>query len=140
VDGAIHRKGGPAILEACRKIRKTQFPDGLPTGQAVVTEAGRLPSRYVIHTVGPVWRGGASGEAELLASAYRESMKKAAELKAERVVFPAISTGVYGYPQDKAANIAFTTVEEFLAEQNYPKRVTLIFFVRGDADAFLKAL
>jgi O-acetyl-ADP-ribose deacetylase (regulator of RNase III) len=105
VDGAIHRAGGPAILAECRRIRADLFPDGLPTGQAVATTAGNLPARWVIHTVGPVYRGSPT-DAELLASAHRTSIARARELGARSVAFPAISTGVYGYPVELAAPIA----------------------------------
>jgi O-acetyl-ADP-ribose deacetylase len=114
VDGAIHQAGGPEILSECIKLRDTQFADGLPTGQAVATTAGELPAGYVIHTVGPVWQGGAKGEAQLLASCYRECLKVASELKLSSIAFPAISTGVYGYPKDAAAKVAITTVVDVL--------------------------
>ena len=106
VDGAIHRRGGPAILEACREIRRTRFPDGLPTGEAVATTAGALPARYIIHTVGPVWRGGHAQEHEQLAQAYRNVLATAAELGARTIALPSISTGVYGFPVEQAAPIA----------------------------------
>jgi len=112
VDGAIHRKGGPTILEECREIRRTRYPDGLPTGEAVATTAGNLPARRVIHTVGPVWRGGDKGESELLASAYRNSFEVAREEGLRTIAFPSISTGAYGYPTDQAADIALRTVRE----------------------------
>ena len=105
VDGAIHRRGGPAILAACRELRATTLPDGLPTGRAVATTAGDLPAQWVIHTVGPVYRG-APRDAELLASAHRQSLAVARQLGARTVAFPAISTGVYGYPVHLAAPIA----------------------------------
>ena len=105
VDGAIHRAGGPAILAECRRIRADLLPDGLPTGQAVATTAGNLPARWVIHTVGPVYRG-SPDDAELLASAHRTSIARARELGARSIAFPAISTGVYGYPVELAAPIA----------------------------------
>ena len=98
VDGAIHRAGGPDILKECKEIRRLRFPDGLPTGQAVITTAGRMAAKYVIHTVGPVWNGGAHGEPGLLASCYRRSLEVAATAGARTIAFPAISTGVYGYP------------------------------------------
>ncbi|HEY2191423.1 MAG TPA: O-acetyl-ADP-ribose deacetylase [Actinomycetospora sp.] len=109
VDGAIHRAGGPAILEACRELRATMLPDGLPTGQAVATTAGRLRATHVIHTVGPVFakREDRSG---LLASAYRESLRVADEVGARTVAFPAVSAGIYGWPMDDAARIAVRTV------------------------------
>jgi O-acetyl-ADP-ribose deacetylase (regulator of RNase III) len=140
VDGAIHRKGGPAIHQACLALRKEQYPDGLNPGQAAVTEAGELPCRYVIHTVGPVWRGGGSGEAEKLASAYRESLMRASELKLETAAFPSISTGVYGYPKALAAEVSYTAVKAFLKANPYPGKVYMIFFNPGDRDQFIRAL
>ena len=126
VDGAIHRAGGPAILEACKEVRRTKYPDGLPTGEAVATTAGNLPAKYVIHTVGPIW-GRCDDECdELLANAYRNSLKTAVELGCDSIAFPAISTGVYGFPADRAAKIAYRTVQEFLKE--HPNMdVTFIF-------------
>lgn len=109
VDGAIHRAGGPAILEACQELRRTTLPDGLPTGQAVATTAGNLPAQWVIHTVGPVYAQG-EDRSHLLASAYRESLRVADEVGARTVAFPAVSAGVYGWPLDDAARIAVTTV------------------------------
>ncbi|MFB7515736.1 O-acetyl-ADP-ribose deacetylase [Streptomyces sp. NPDC056144] len=111
VDGAIHRKGGPEILAACRKLRASHYGKGLPTGQAVATTAGRLPARWVIHTVGPVWiPEDVPARSALLASCYRESLRVADELGARTVAFPAISTGVYGWPMDDGARIAVETV------------------------------
>ena len=109
VDGAIHRRGGPTILEACRELRATTLPEGLPAGQAVATTAGDLPARWVVHTVGPVYAK-SEDRSEVLASAYRESLRVAEELRAETVAFPAISAGVYGWPMDDAARIATETV------------------------------
>jgi O-acetyl-ADP-ribose deacetylase (regulator of RNase III) len=109
VDGAIHREGGPAILEACRELRRTRYPDGLPTGEAVATTAGKLLARWVIHTVGPVYAREAS-PAKLLRSCHAASLRVADELEARTVAFPAISTGVYGYPLEEAAQIAISTV------------------------------
>ncbi|MEM2459623.1 MAG: O-acetyl-ADP-ribose deacetylase, partial [Candidatus Bathyarchaeia archaeon] len=118
VDGAIHRKGGPKILEECKRIRATEYPDGLPTGKAVITTGGNLKAKYVIHTVGPVWRGGKSGEAELLAEAYRNSLKLAVSKGIKTIAFPSISTGAYGYPIDEASRIALSTVKDFLEKEN----------------------
>ncbi|WP_280468240.1 O-acetyl-ADP-ribose deacetylase [Nocardia cyriacigeorgica] len=109
VDGAIHRRGGPAILAACRELRAAHYGKGLPTGHAVATTAGDLPARWVIHTVGPVWSAGDDRSA-LLASCYRESLRVADELGAATVAFPAISTGIFGWPIDDGARIAVETV------------------------------
>jgi O-acetyl-ADP-ribose deacetylase len=111
VDGAIHRRGGPEILAACRELRATRYPDGLPTGQAVATTAGRLPARWVIHTVGPVYARREDRSA-LLASCYRESLAVADELGAATVAFPAVSAGIYRWPLDDAARIAVETVRD----------------------------
>ncbi|HEX6262486.1 MAG TPA: O-acetyl-ADP-ribose deacetylase [Actinomycetota bacterium] len=111
VDGAIHRKGGPAIFEACKRIRAETYPNGLPTGQAVATPAGNLPARWVIHTVGPVYAK-SEDRSELLASCHTESLRVADELGARTVGFPAISTGVYGYPVEEAAPVAIAAVRE----------------------------
>ena len=129
VDGAIHRAGGPAIIEECRRIVAER--GRLPAGQAVITTGGRLPARYVIHTVGPVWRGGGPGEAETLASAYRESLRAAADRGLERVAFPSISTGAYGYPVDRAADVALHAVVDFLQDEDAP--VAEVTFVLYDA-------
>ena len=120
VDGAIHRAGGPAILEECRKI------GGCKTGQAVVTTAGNMPARIVIHTVGPVWNGGSKNEPELLASAYRNSLDRARENNVVTVAFPNISTGIYGYPKDKAARIAIDTVKNY--PHDLPQEVIFVCF------------
>ncbi|MFJ4001937.1 O-acetyl-ADP-ribose deacetylase [Streptomyces sp. NPDC090023] len=109
VDGAIHRRGGPAILAACRELRASRYGGGLPTGEAVATTAGDLPAEWVIHTVGPVWQGPGSDPA-LLASCYRESLRVADEVGARTVAFPAISTGVYRWPAEEAARVAVETV------------------------------
>jgi len=116
VDGAIHRAGGPAILEECKQIVKTLPGRRLPPGQAVITTGGNLPARYVIHTVGPVWRGGQEGEDEVLASAYRSSLSLAKERGLRSVAFPSISTGAYGFPVERAARIALRTLLEFLRQ------------------------
>ncbi|SCK08648.1 O-acetyl-ADP-ribose deacetylase (regulator of RNase III), contains Macro domain [Streptomyces sp. WMMB 714] len=108
VDGAIHRKGGPEILAECRRLRESRYTEGLPTGEAVATTAGRLPARWVIHTVGPVWAK-SEDRSELLASCYRRSLRTARELGARTVAFPAVSTGIYGWPLDDGARIAVAT-------------------------------
>jgi O-acetyl-ADP-ribose deacetylase (regulator of RNase III) len=127
VDGAIHRRGGPAILEECRKIRATEWSQGLPTGKAVITGAGNLKTRYVIHTVGPVWHGGKHGEPELLAQAYQNSLKLAASKGLKTIAFPSISTGAYRYPIEDATKIALKTVKEFLEEDGLDEVVFVLF-------------
>jgi O-acetyl-ADP-ribose deacetylase (regulator of RNase III) len=129
VDGAIHRAGGPAVLAACREIRRTSLPDGLPTGRAVATTGGELPARWVIHTVGPVYAKG-EDRSRLLASCHVESLRVADELGARTVAFPAISTGVYGYPLAEAAPVAIGSVREAMT------RVELVRFVLFGEDAF----
>ena len=129
VDGAIHRKGGPEILAACRALRASHYGKGLRTGQAVATTAGRLPARWVIHTVGPVWSA-TEDRSDLLASCYRESLRVADELGAETVAFPAISTGIYGWPIDDGARIAIDTV------RSTPTTVREIRLVVFDHNAF----
>lgn len=116
VDGAIHRAGGPAILEACRAIRASRWPDGLPTGEAVITPGGNLAARYVIHTVGPVYGRHDGREPELLANCYRNALTLAAGNGLASLAFPAISTGVYGYPADEAAQVASTALRDALTE------------------------
>lgn len=138
VDGAIHRGGGPSILEECKRLRKSRYPDGLPTGDAVVTGAGNLPAKYVIHTVGPVW--GDSGEAEKLAGCYRRTLEEAAKLSLKEVAFPAISTGIYGYPKEEAARVAFAAVRDFLETSKLPETVHFVFFSPRDARVFLDTL
>lgn len=121
VDGAIHRAAGPELLEECRRI------GGCPTGEARITRGYRLPARHVIHTVGPVWRGGGSGEDALLASCYRESLRLAAEHGLRSIAFPAISTGVYGFPAERAARIAVATVLEELAARDFDRVIFCCF-------------
>lgn len=140
VDGAIHRAGGPAIIEECRKIRRDQWRDGLPAGQAVATTGGHLTVRYVIHTVGPIWKGGVYNEAETLSFCYRESLNVARELQAKSIAFPAISTGVYGYPREKAAVVAYQAVNNFLTQNEIPEEVWFVFFTSDDAKVFLNAI
>ncbi len=137
VDGAIHRAGGPAILEECRKIRDRQ--GGCPTGQAVSTTAGRLQATYVIHTVGPVWGGGDRDEDQLLASCYRNSLQLASELGCESVAFPSISTGAYRFPIDRAARIAVQTIAEELPKTGV-KEVRFVLFSSSDFSVYAHAL
>ncbi|MBF6382799.1 O-acetyl-ADP-ribose deacetylase [Nocardia farcinica] len=132
VDGAIHRRGGPAILAECRELCATRYPDGLPTGQAVATTAGELPARWVIHTVGPVWSA-RQDRSDLLASCYRESLRVADELGATTVAFPAISTGIYGWPMDDGARIAVETVR---ATATAVETVRFVLFDRAAYEAF----
>jgi O-acetyl-ADP-ribose deacetylase (regulator of RNase III) len=136
VDGAIHRAGGPEILEECRKIRGLR--GGCPTGEAVITGAGRLDARYVVHTVGPVWQGGGEGEPELLRNAYRNSLKLAAEHNAKTIAFPSISTGVYGYPVEEAANVAITAVRGWVLENEGVREIRFVLFSDEDLAAYEK--
>ena len=140
VDGAIHRGGGEQIRRECGEIRRARYPDGMPTGEAVITGSGRLPADYVIHTVGPVWHGGSRGEPELLRSAYRNSMLLAAQHGVREMAFPAISTGVYGYPPALAAREVHAVIAAGLAAQRLPERVHLLFFSAADRDTFLDAV
>jgi O-acetyl-ADP-ribose deacetylase len=126
VDGAIHRAGGPAILEACRQI--VARIGQLPAGQAVATPAGRLAARYVIHTVGPIWSGGQRGEEEALASCHRECIRVADELQLASVAFPAISTGAYGYPVDQASRTAVRSAAEALGKATHIREVRFVMF------------
>jgi O-acetyl-ADP-ribose deacetylase (regulator of RNase III) len=136
VDGAIHRRGGEEILRACQEIRETLYPGGLPAGEAVLTTAGNLPARYVIHTVGPVW-GRDEPAQELLASCYKKSIRIAAEHSLESVAFPAISTGAYGYPRHQAAAIASSAITEALSRTDAVERVSLVFYSEADLNVFL---
>lgn len=138
VDGAIHRAGGPEILEACKAVRAERYPEGLPTGEAVITTAGRMTARYVIHTVGPVYHGGNSGEAGKLGDCYRNALRIAGEGELATVAFPAISTGVYGYPADEAAAVSSQAIEQALDANPSIRQVRLVFFQEGDAAAFLR--
>ena len=135
VDGAIHRAGGPAILAECQKIREKQ--GGCPTGEAVITTAGRLPAKYVIHTVGPVWRGGEKDESRLLANCYRNSLALAVQNAVKTIAFPNISTGVYRFPKELAAEIALQTVAAFLQENQQIKKVYFVCFDRENYELYL---
>lgn len=131
VDGAIHRAGGPAILEECKEIVKKQ--GRLPTGQAVITTGGNLPAKYVIHTVGPVWGGGKNNEPNLLADCYRNSLKLAKEKGIKTISFPSISTGVYGYPVDLASKVAIKEVLDFLENSD---GITNVYFILFDSKTY----
>ncbi len=136
VDGAIHRKGGSAILEECKKIRATAWPQGLPNGNAVITSAGDLRARYVIHTVGPIWRGGNHGEPTILAQAYQNSLALAVSKELRSVAFPSISTGAYGYPIEDASRIALKTIKEFLEKGNNLTRVDFVLFSERNLETY----
>lgn len=140
VDGAIHRRGGPEILAACRRIREESYPGGMPAGNAVITTGGRLPSPWVIHTVGPVWRDGTKGEPEILRNAYLNSLELASRRSLRTIAFPAISTGVYRYPRDRAALSAYGAIEEHLRRNKLPEKVYLVFFSEEGRRAFLSAV
>jgi len=136
VDGAIHRAGGPEILKECQQIRKTVYPDGLPTGQAVITTGGNLPAKYVIHTVGPIYGRDPEREAELLAACYQNSLQLARQHAVSSIAFPSISTGAYGYPKPEAAKIASATIKHFLSADRQIEQVRLVFFQERDARVF----
>ncbi len=137
VDGAIHRVGGPDILDSCKKIRKEQFPEGLPPGQTVITTGGKLPAGHVIHTVGPVWFGGSHGEDTLLGNCYWNSLRLAADNGLKTVAFPAISTGVYHFPRERASEVSSRTVKEFLAIEPSIEQVVFVFYSEDDARVFV---
>jgi O-acetyl-ADP-ribose deacetylase (regulator of RNase III) len=138
VDGAIHRVGGPQILNECEQIRKTIYPRGLPTGEAVITTGGDLPAQYVIHTVGPIYGRNKVHESELLAACYQNSLLLASEHSIDSIAFPSISTGAYGYPRHEAAVISSQAIKAFLSADQIIKEVRLVFFQQSDAGAFLK--
>ncbi len=140
VDGANHRAAGPELLAACKELRATRLSGGLAPGEAVLTPGFRLRARAVIHTVGPVWRGGEADEEATLARAYQSSLALAAREGFHSLAFPAISTGVYGYPPSRAAPVAYRTVLTFLAGSALPETVWLVFFRAQDAGVFLEAL
>ena len=141
VDGAIHRRGGPAILEACRQLRTGTLRDGLPTGDAVATTAGELHAKHVIHTVGPVWGGGARGEDGLLASAYASSLRTAAAVGAQTIAFPSISTGAYGFPTERAARVALKAIRDAVARGDAPgvREVRFVLFSNEDYEIYKQA-
>jgi O-acetyl-ADP-ribose deacetylase (regulator of RNase III) len=136
VDGAIHRRGGPAIMADT----DAKYPDGCPTGSAVISTAGNLPAKFVIHAVGPVWHGGQRGESELLAGAYRHCLELAVENECHSIALPALSTGAYRYPMDQAARIALGTTIDFLKQHGRPELVRFVLFDAGAYGAFSAAL
>jgi len=137
VDGAIHSRGGPAILAECREIRRTVLPNGLPTGEAVITTAGNLPARHVIHTVGPIYGRNNGLDAELLAACYSNTLALAAERRLASIAYPSISTGVYSFPKVEAARVASAAMKQFLEEIEVHIQVRLVFHTQSDADIFL---
>ena len=138
VDGAIHDAGGPEILAACQEIRRTIYPKGLPTGEAVITTGGNLPARHVIHTVGPIFGRHGGAEAQLLASCYHKSLQIAVDNGLSSVAFPAISTGAFCYPESGAAIVSSAAISEFLNSSTGLTVVRLVFFGTGSAKTFLK--
>jgi O-acetyl-ADP-ribose deacetylase len=136
VCGAIHSAGGPTIAEECRRVRSERGP--IPPGDAVATTAGQLPAKCIIHTVGPVWHGGDHGEAEVLSSCYRQSMRVADELKLHTIAFPAISTGIFGYPIERAAGVAIPTLIESLRSAKHLVLIFLVLFDKPTLDTFAK--
>lgn len=137
VDGAIHRRGGAKILEECREIRRKFYPDGLPTGEAVITTGGNLKAKFVIHTVGPIYGTNRGKDPELLANCYQNSLALAARHNLETVAFPAVSTGVYDYPKPEAARVASIAVKDFLSRNEIVRKVAFVFFSNADAEIFL---
>ena len=136
VDGAIHRAGGPAILEECKKIVARQGK--CPTGEAVITPGGNLKAKYVIHTVGPIWKDGSRGEDDLLANAYRNSLQTAVQNGLQTIAFPSISTGAYRFPLERAARIALQTVQDFLQKTKQLEKVRFVLFSQKDLEVYQK--
>ena len=132
VDGAIHATGGPSILSECRKIREQEYPNGLPPGEAVITTGGNLPAPYVIHTVGPVWHGGRRNEPSILYNAYYNSLVLAGKKNLSSVAFPAISTGVYGFPKELAVKTAYQAVKDYTAAFKTPRKIQFVFYSPED--------
>jgi O-acetyl-ADP-ribose deacetylase len=137
VDGAIHHRGGPAILEACKEIRRTEYPDGLPTGRAVITPGGNLQAKFVIHTVGPIYGQNGGRDAELLADCYLNSLSLAHDNDLASIAFSSISTGAYSYPLAEAAAVSSAVIKSFVNEHSSPADIRLVFFSRAAADTFL---
>lgn len=138
VDGAIHNAGGPQILKECEQIRKTRYPEGLPTGEVVITTGGNLLAKYVIHTVGPIYGRAPELQSDLLAACYRNSLELAQQNAISSIAFPSISTGAFGYPKVEAAAIASRAIKRFLAADEQLEQVRLIFFLPREARAFLE--
>lgn len=138
VDGAIHRVGGEQILEECKEIRAKDYPDGLPTGEAVITSGGNLPAKFVIHTVGPIYGQEKGKDNELLANAYTNSLKVAAENNLKTITFPSISTGAFYFPKHEAAKISSLAIKEFLQTDTSIEKINLVFFSETDAEKFIK--
>jgi O-acetyl-ADP-ribose deacetylase (regulator of RNase III) len=136
VDGAIHRAAGPELMRETDRL----YPEGCPSGSAVATSGGRLPARFVFHAVGPIWQGGEQGEPELLAGAHRRCLELAVENRCDSLAFPAISTGIYGYPKREAARVALQTVGTFLAEFQQPRLVRFVLFDAGTLQVFADTL
>ena len=140
VDGAIHRAAGPGLLDECRRVPEVRPGVRCPTGEARITGGHRLPARYVIHTVGPIWRGGTHGEPDLLAACYRSALDLASRHDVGAIAFPAIGCGVYGYPIDRAARVAVRAVGDFLAKNRRPERVLLVGYSPDIVEALTAAL
>ena len=140
VDGAIHRKGGPKILEECIQIRRTSYPEGLPPGKTVITSGGNLKAKNVIHAVGPVWQGGNNDEPDLLAQVYTNSMSIVVVSGLKSVAFPSIGTGAYGYPIEEASRIAIKTVKQFLENEDRLDEVVFVLFSEKDLSVYRLAL
>jgi O-acetyl-ADP-ribose deacetylase (regulator of RNase III) len=138
VDGAIHRAGGPHILKECKRLRATEWPHGLPTGKAVMTSGGEMKAKFVVHTVGPVWRDGKGGEAKLLAEAYQNCLELVVSKGLRSIAFPSISTGAYGYPIEEASRIALGTAKKFL-EQGPGLNVVFVLFSEHDFQVYSRA-
>lgn len=138
VDGAIHNAGGNQILKECGEIRRTKYPSGLPTGEVVMTSGGNLTARFVIHTVGPIFGRNNGDDAKLLANCYKNSLALAVENNLRTIAFPSISTGVFGYPKDEAAQVSSMAIKEFLAGNENLQEIRLVFFSEPDAQRFIK--
>ena len=138
VDGAIHDKGGKQILEECKKIRETDYPNGLPTGKAVITSGGNLKARFVIHTVGPIYGQNQGKDAQLLNDCYTNCLRLAVRNNLGTIAFPSISTGAFYYPKQTAAQVSSLAIKEFLSQDNKINKVRLVFFSPRDAEIFIK--